>query len=184
MSDENTATEFAEPSAEAWQALAEAADAAIAEDQQAEDGAENTDTPEDSPDDTVGNEAARYRKRLRAAEAEHEKAIGELTTERDQLAEQLTAIRRNQIDNHTVELGIKPEALWASGAKVEDLLGDDGVPDVAKITAAVNTARTTLGILHPSHPQLGSRSGSGASATGEHRQASWAAALNSPRREE
>jgi len=80
-------------------------------------------------------------------------------------------------------MGIKPTALWASGTQLQDLLGDDGVPDLEKITAAVKAARDTLGIQPATHPQLGSRAGSGASGPGAHRPASWADALNSPRRE-
>jgi hypothetical protein len=173
MSDTVIDESIPEPAPEEYEAAA----AAIRDD--TENPAEDTpgdaaeDNTGDNTDDAGGKEAAKYRRKLREAEGE-----------RDQLAQQLTAMRRSQIDAQASDMGIKPAALWASGTQLEDMLGDDGVPDPEKITAAVNAARNTLGIHTAGRVQLGTRSGSGASANREHRQASWASALNSPRREQ
>lgn len=84
-------------------------------------------------------EAAKYRKRLREVEAEN-----------TALKEQLTALRRAEVERLT---GLpKPAALWAAGTELEDLLDDAGVVDPAKVAAAVEVARETLGMTLPPAP--------------------------------
>jgi hypothetical protein len=108
------------------------------------------------------NREARYRIRAKEAEAE-----------RDRLTEQLTAMRRTQIEAHSTNMGIKPAALWASGTQIDSLLDDNGVPDLEKITAAVATARDTLGIEKATRLNLGTRSGSGASGPAQPKRDGW-----------
>lgn len=88
----------------------------------------------------------RFRRQLRdeqaARQADNQQAAERITA----LEQQLTAMRRDHIGATAATFGIKPAALWASGAQVDDLLGEDGVPDADKIRAAVEQARAELGI--------------------------------------
>ena len=86
-------------------------------------------------DSVPAREAAKWRGRLRQAEAE-----------RDSLAGKVEALQRTQIDAHVTAPALKPAAVWASGAQLADLVGDDGTPDQEKIAAAVAAAREQLGI--------------------------------------
>ncbi|MEE2852234.1 MAG: hypothetical protein VX424_06220 [Actinomycetota bacterium] len=151
-----------EPSAEAWQTLAEA----TANDQLADAFRTPADTAEDVADegdeeaaasggDDGGNpnrEAARWRTKLRDTEAE-----------RDVLATQLEAMQRAAVDSHVTAMGMKPAALWAAGANLEDLLDENGVPDLKKVEAAAATARETLGVLTFKSPPARLQSGAMAS---------------------
>jgi hypothetical protein len=118
--------------------------APVEPDQPADPGAPENEAPEDN----ANHEAAKWRTKLRETEQQ-----------RDQLAGQLEAMRRDQIDGITTGLGIKPAALWASGATVDALLGDTGTVDGAKVQAAVAAARTELGIGTRSTPKRGGLSG-------------------------
>ena len=97
-------------------------------------------------DSVPAREAAKWRGQLRQAEAE-----------RDTLAGKVEALQRTQIDAHVAATGLKPAALWASGAQLADLVGDDGTPDQQKIAAAVATAREQLGSVNdrPKRPARG-----------------------------
>ena len=88
------------------------------------------------------HEAKKYRLRLREAETK------------------LANMQRTQIDSAVTAAGIRPAAVWAT-AKLEDLIGDDGVPDPEKIKSAVATAKETLGITdnRPKPPARGLTSG-------------------------
>jgi predicted acylesterase/phospholipase RssA len=123
-----------------------------AEDTTPHDSAENPDDTETSADTTQedtqdqdaaddggrqNREAAKYRRRLRAAEAE-----------RDQLAQKLEAMQRNEIDRQAEAAQLKPAALWASAA-LPDLLADDGAVDGDKVDAAITAARQALGVPQP-----------------------------------
>lgn len=85
------------------------------------------------------NEAARYRRRLREVEAE-----------RNALTERLGATQRGQVDRLVEQAGIRPAALWASGARLDALLAEDGAVDAAKVTEAITAAVEQLGIQRPS----------------------------------
>ncbi len=89
----------------------------------------------DDADTVPGREAAKWRKQLREVEAE-----------RDSLVGKVEALQRAQVDAAAAVHGIKPQALWAAGAQLADLVGDDGTPDQEKIAAAVAAAREQLGI--------------------------------------
>ena len=97
---------------------------------------EVTEEPGTEPEpENNSREAAKYRKQLRTVEAE-----------RDQLRTDLDNMRRVEVGRQAEAAGIKPAALWASGATLETLLGEDGTPDNARIIEAAAAARTMLGI--------------------------------------
>ncbi|OBC12614.1 hypothetical protein A5784_32825 [Mycobacterium sp. 852013-50091_SCH5140682] len=105
-----------------------------------EDGSDvDEDQDDDAGDGKGGREAAKYRRRLREAEAE-----------RDQLAERVTALQRAEVERLATADGLKPAALWSS-TELAGLLDDEGVVDAAKVAAAISGARDTLGILKPTH---------------------------------
>ncbi|OBG25434.1 hypothetical protein [Mycobacterium sp. E3198] len=107
-------------------------------------------------------EAAKFRKQLRAEQAARQ-ADNEQSAERITVLErQLDALRRDQVGAIATTLGIKPAALWASGAQLDDLLGEDGAPDPDKVRAAVEHARAHLGITRDPRPFKGLRSGTAA----------------------
>lgn len=101
------------------------------------------DDTEDQADDASagdgpGREAARYRRRLRDAEAE-----------RDTLKATVESLQRAEVDRLATDAGLRPAALWANGAEVGELLNDDGTVDQVKVAAAIAAARETLGIAPP-----------------------------------
>ncbi len=86
-------------------------------------GAQATDPPEGTGE---GNrEAAKYRTKLRDAEAE-----------RDQLASAVATYQRRDAEALVGERLLSPADLWVAGAKLEDLLAEDGTVDKAKVDAA------------------------------------------------
>lgn len=85
---------------------------------------------EAATEDSPNREAARYRVKLREVEAE-----------RDALAGQLDAVRRQVAEGHATGLA-RPSDLWLAGTVVADLLDDAGAVDPAKVAAAVNTVRS------------------------------------------
>lgn len=94
--------------------------------------------PEPSPaepdtDDSGDDGKSRYRRRAQAAEAE-----------RDQLREQLDAVRR-QIAEDACGLA-KPAGMWAAGVDVNDLFTDDGRLDRDRLSASVTDAVDRLGL--------------------------------------
>lgn len=102
---------------------------------------DNSDVAEDQDDDAgdgSGREAAKYRRRLRDAEAA-----------RDQLAEQVESLQRSEVERLATVDGLRPAALWASGVELADLLGDDGTVNAAKVSAAIEASRKQLGIPAP-----------------------------------
>lgn len=95
----------------------------------------NSDPPAEDDAGKASKEAAKYRHQLRATEAE-----------RDGLAARLASVQRSQVDAQVTGAGVKPEALWAAGVELEDLLTDDGTVDPAKVSDAIAGARETFGI--------------------------------------
>ncbi|CAJ1495105.1 hypothetical protein [[Mycobacterium] burgundiense] len=98
---------------------------------------EDDDNDSDPAEDRGGRDAAKYRRKLRTAEAE-----------RDQLAERLEAMQRNEIERQAQAAQLKPAALWAA-AKLDDLLAEDGTVSTEAVAQAVETARETLGVPPP-----------------------------------
>lgn len=105
-----------------------------------EPAAESTDqtTETESPEQESSNrEAAKYRRQLRDTEAE-----------RDTLAQRVEAMQRAEVERlagstHRIA---QPAALWASGATLHDLLGEDGHVDPEKVKTAAENAISTLGL--------------------------------------
>ncbi|OCB38761.1 hypothetical protein A5675_15335 [Mycobacterium malmoense] len=137
-------------------------------------------SPDPAPDDRVempaepdhsgeaesgtDRQAAKFRKQLRAEQAARQ-ADAEQATERiTALERQLDAMRRDQVGALATTMGIKPTALWAAGAQLDDLLNDDGVPDPDKVRAAVQQARAELGLATAPKPFASLRSGTAAPA--------------------
>lgn len=151
-----------EPSAEAWQTLADATAAAEftdsfrpptapgdAADEQPTD-ADNGE-PDEGDEGNPNREAAKWRTKLRDAEAQ-----------RDAVTAKLEAMQRAAIDTQVTALGIKPAAVWAAGADLADLLDENGVPDAAKVASAAASAKEALGIPGPTRPSRGMHSGASA----------------------
>lgn len=117
----------------------------------------------------AGREAAKYRTRLRDTEAE-----------RDALREQLTALRRQVVEDAS---GLaKPSALWLSDLDANTLFSDDGRVDTGAMTTALARVADDMGLQQaprtprPDPSQGGGGSSSRAGAT------SWADVINSARR--
>ena len=94
-----------------------------------------TDTEGTPTDPKAAKEAARYRRQLRAAESE-----------RDALAEQVTALRRAAVEDRLKAQHVPPAGFWASGVQLEALLDADGQLDDEKIKTAADHAVETLGL--------------------------------------
>ncbi|MFD7075238.1 hypothetical protein ACFV9G_13610 [Nocardioides sp. NPDC059952] len=91
---------------------------------------------EPQEDDDGNREAARYRRRLRDTEAD-----------RDRLAVQVEALQRAEVDRLADKVhNVKPEALWASGATLAEMLTAAGTVDPTKVAVAANAAEQTLGL--------------------------------------
>lgn len=98
--------------------------------QTAETDPKGTPAPEGTdPQETGGEgnrEAAKYRTKLRETEAQRDHALGQLTTYQKRDAEALVGERL-----------LSASDLWVAGAKLEDLLAEDGTVDQAKVDQAV-----------------------------------------------
>lgn len=104
--------------------------------------AENGSQPEndDAGEGEPKGRAAQYRKRAQDAEARAAQLEEQITGH----AATIERLQRLHVDRAITETGLKPAAVYAI-AGLADLLGDDGLPDPAKITAAVTAARDQLG---------------------------------------
>lgn len=85
--------------------------------------------------DNPSKEAAKYRRRLREAEKE-----------RDGLRGQLEAMQRAAVESLAGKTLRKPEALWAAGVELADVLDQNGKPDAEKVATAARTAADQLGL--------------------------------------
>lgn len=90
---------------------------------------------------TADGDAAKYRRRLREAEAH-----------RDRLQAHLDALDRAHADDTITALGVRPEAVWATGTDLAALRDDDGNLDPDRVTAAAQAAADTLGLTPPPQP--------------------------------
>lgn len=127
-------------------------------------GVEQPDTPDEKDDDRdPGREAAKYRRRLRDAEAD-----------RDTGRTRLEALRRQVVEDAS---GLaKPGAIWAAGVDVHALFGEDGRLDREKLTAAVTEAADQLGLSRaPRTPKPDPSQGRG---DGKPQRDRWSAALD------
>ena len=92
--------------------------------------------------ETGSSEAAKWRRRLRDTEAE-----------RDALKGHAEAAQRTLINYLAEKAGrIAPDALWASGVTLEQLLDDAGDVDPARVEAAVEKAATRFRLTRRMKP--------------------------------
>ena len=115
---------------DATDTAADALDGAPATTDPGPDEGARQDAPEAPTGDVAAlrREAANYRRRLRAVEAE-----------RDALAERVTAFQRAEVERIVVdgdEALTNGADIWAGGVELCDLLDDDGGLDVAKVDRA------------------------------------------------
>lgn len=96
---------------------------------------ENVETPDTEPQ---SKREARYRTQLRETEAE-----------RDALTQRLEALQRSEVERLAAAKVDKPQAIWAAGTDLADLLDDAGNIDPDKVTEAAEKARTELGLAKP-----------------------------------
>lgn len=92
------------------------------------EGSTAPDTAEGSttaPDDRPGSEAAKYRRRLREAEAE-----------RDALRDRLNGANRREAERIASAHLAQADDLFAFDARIEDLIGDDGLIDAERVETA------------------------------------------------
>lgn len=124
---------------------------------------------DDTEKDSNGNrEAAKYRRKLRAAE-----------TERDALQTRLEHVQRGEVERLVTEQLRDPADIWRDGAQVADLLDDNGNVDpakVAKLAGSVLEAHAHWGIDTASPRQYGNPV-SGASVPTRPRRDSFTAAF-------
>lgn len=121
-------------------------------DDTAPESAPVADAAPDEPIDAESNpgrEAAKYRRKLRDTE-----------TERDQLREAITGMRRAEVERIAGATVQNPAGLWAAGIDVADLLDDAGQVDPAKVQAATQQAAETLGLARPRPGNYVAREGS------------------------
>lgn len=88
-----------------------------------------------APEGKAGHEAAKYRTRLRETEAQ-----------RDQLADQVTALRRAAVEDRLKSHRVPAAGFWAAGVELDELMDDDGNLDDEKIKAAADNAVESLGL--------------------------------------
>jgi len=99
-------------------------------------------TPEVSPEPEVQQEPEEDPQPASRAdrEARLRKRAQEAETERDQLREVVAGLRRSEVERRISEVLTNPSDVWHA-AKVEDLVGKDGVLDNTKIEAVITTIR-------------------------------------------
>ena len=92
-----------------------------------DDAEESPEGPGDSDDGKQDREAARYRRQLRAAEAE-----------RDALRSQVEGYHRAEVERLAGARGlIDPLDVWASGVSLDQMLTDAGAVDTARVEKVV-----------------------------------------------
>ncbi|GLP74928.1 hypothetical protein TUM20983_20380 [Mycobacterium antarcticum] len=141
-------------------------------------------TPDEPTDEKIGNEAAKYRTRLRAAETENTSLTERLTaaaTEKGALEERVHHVQRGEAERLASAKLADPADLWRDGATLTDLLDEGGnvdsalVDDLAKQLAG---SHPHWGIARPTRPSTPPAfRGSGASARSDHRANGLAAAF-------
>lgn len=172
MSDDVTTTEPAAPAPTSTDA-AETPIAGTDTPEVAENGAEGENDGGGDDSAEPRGRAARYRDRAQAAEAK----VAEVEAQSAELAATIERLQRLHVETAVAAAGVKPGAVFAV-SELADLLDEDGLPDAAKIDAAIDAAREQLGVRRreqPMHRQLGMRSG--AAGHPQPKRDGWAAAF-------
>ncbi|BBX33934.1 hypothetical protein MMAG44476_23132 [Mycolicibacterium mageritense DSM 44476 = CIP 104973] len=138
---------------------------------------DDTDDTDDGNADGKGNrEAAKLRKRAQKAEAERDEA----RTQRDAAQDMLTKTRQSIVDTAVHAAGVDPRLIAAAGHTVETLVGEDGLIDHDKLSAAIaETAREFRVPPKSRPPQPNRQQGTGSGQP--HGQSSWSSALKAGR---
>lgn len=110
--------------------------------------------PDDEGRQEGGNEAAKYRRRLRDTEAE-----------RDNLAERVLALQRAEVERLAGHL-TQPNAVWAAGVQLASVLDDQGDVDPDKVRLAVTAAAEQLGLARAPRTPRPDPSQGGANSSG------------------
>lgn len=103
---------------------------------------DETATDDAKGDAKIGGEAARYRQRLRAAEAELATARGAHTATTDVLTRQRQAL----MDATLAAAGLDARLLAAAGHTADDFVGEDGLLDTAALGEAARAAVAEFGV--------------------------------------
>ena len=104
------------------------------------DSAPESDTTPPEQQDNPSREAAKYRTRLRAAEAE-----------RDQYRDLLAATRQGIVERAATAAGIAPKLFTAAGIDVDTLLDENGHIDHGRLSDTLEQVRIDFGV--PRKPQ-------------------------------
>lgn len=127
---------------------------------EAHEGSQGSEVSEDGGDGKAGREAARYRRRLREAEAE-----------RDALREQVERLQRREVERVAGEhLSVGSDVFTVGGVDLADVLDDGGEVDAAKvaeIAERIAAERPRLGVPR------GFAHGQGKRSSAARRPASW-----------
>lgn len=99
------------------------------------DGGEDDHDGQEDGDKGSNREAAKYRRKLRDAEAE-----------RDALATRLETLQRAEAERLASKHLAKGAALWVGGTALADVLDDDGDVDPAKVTERAQHVRDEYGV--------------------------------------
>lgn len=107
------------------------ADEAVTTAPEAAEAHDDVDGEPDSPPASKADREARLRKRAQEAESE-----------RDQLRELVTGLRRSEVERRFTGVLTNPSDVWHA-AKIEDLLDESGALDTVKIETVAVTIRAT-----------------------------------------
>lgn len=127
--------------------------------------------PQQEPEASGNQEAAKYRRRLREAEAE-----------RDKLVEQVQALRRSEVERQVADQLDDPSDLWRGGVVLDELLDRDGAIEQGKVTEAA----TAVTAEHPAwakRPEVSGIDEDQGKSSAQPVGASWAGLLRSGNRE-
>lgn len=139
------------------------------------------------PDEQVGREASRYRRRLRAAEAanealvtEHASALASAESAHAATTDTLTRQRQAIVNATLAGAGLDPRLASAAGITADAVLTDDGLVDGQKLKAAVAAAVTEFGVSPRGKGPVPNRQ-QGNYSTGNGGGATWSSVLGGQR---
>lgn len=162
MSDEKTTSDQPEPG------TVSGSDTAAAEQPPETTDSEAAET-ESPPEQAAGGEAAKYRHKLR----DTEKQLAAMT-------ERVEAIQRSEVERIAASKLADPADVWRDGAKLADVLDDDGNVDSGKVDNLIDNlvkSHSHWAVAKPQAPRPRAGLTSGATKPADHRQATWADAL-------
>lgn len=139
------------------------------------------------PDEQVGREAARYRRRLRDAEAanealvtEHAAALASAESAHAATTDTLSRQRQAIVDATLAGAGLDPRLASAAGITADTVLTDDGLIDGQKLRTAVAAAVAEFGVRPRGKGPVPNRQ-QGNPSTGDGGGATWSSVLGGRR---